>query len=221
MKKNISLPPDRALDIYGPQNCNLQAVCSSFPDLKVVARGSEIKLDGSKEDIERFCEALYEVKGKALENETRISDVIVYSSEGKPIAARGKAQKAMVAAYDYVDWESFRGRAEEKGEAPFVLICESIQDPHNLGAIIRSAECVGAPVTEDFAELDLLIQRFRRQSGTDVDEGTTLRAAAGIDQHTLQQQHGHHGHDGQLTAAAVTCPSSTTASASPHSPMRR
>ncbi|MCQ2166997.1 MAG: PhoH family protein [Bacteroidales bacterium] len=103
MKKNISLPPDRALDIYGPQNCNLQAVCSSFPDLKVVARGSEIKLDGSKEDIERFCEALYEVKGKALENETRISDVIVYSSEGKPIAARGKAQKAMVAAYDKND----------------------------------------------------------------------------------------------------------------------
>lgn len=103
MKKNISLPPDRALDIYGPQNCNLQAVCSSFPDLKVVARGSEIKLEGSKEDIERFCEALYEVKGKALENETRISDVIVYSSEGKPIAARGKAQKAMVAAYDKND----------------------------------------------------------------------------------------------------------------------
>lgn len=103
MKKNISLPPDRALDIYGPQNCNLQAVCSSFPDLKVVARGSEIKLDGSKEDIERFCEAIYEVKGKALENDTRISDVIVYSSEGKPIAARGKAQKAMVAAYDKND----------------------------------------------------------------------------------------------------------------------
>ena len=103
MKKNISLPPDRALDIYGPQNCNLQAVCSSFPDLKVVARGSEIKLDGSKEDIERFCEALYEVKGKAMENDTRISDVIVYSSEGKPIAARGKAQKAMVAAYDKND----------------------------------------------------------------------------------------------------------------------
>ena len=50
---------------------------------------------------------------------------------------------AMVAAYDYDDWESFRGRAEEKGEAPFVLICESIQDPHNLGAIIRSADAAG------------------------------------------------------------------------------
>lgn len=103
MKKNISLPPDRALDIYGPHNCNLQAVCSSFPDLKVVARGSEIKLDGSKEDIERFCEAIYEAKGKAMENDTRISDVIVYSSEGKPIAARGKAQKAMVDAYEKND----------------------------------------------------------------------------------------------------------------------
>lgn len=99
MKKNLTLDPERTIEIYGPHNCNLQAVCDSFPELKVVARGSEIKLDGSKEDIERFCEALYEARGKSLGSDTRIGDVIVYSSEGKPIAARGKAQKEMVDAY--------------------------------------------------------------------------------------------------------------------------
>lgn len=103
MKKTVTLDPERTLEIYGPHNCNLQSVCNAFPELKVVARGSEIKLDGSRDDIERFCEALYEVRGKALGNDTRIGDVIVYSSDGKPIAARGKAQKDMVAAYDKND----------------------------------------------------------------------------------------------------------------------
>lgn len=103
MKKTVTLDPERTLEIYGPHNCNLQSACNAFPELKVVARGSEIKLDGSRDDIERFCEALYEARGKALGNDTRIGDVIVYSSDGKPIAARGKAQKEMVAAYDKND----------------------------------------------------------------------------------------------------------------------
>ena len=34
--------------------------------------------------------------------------------------------------------------AEERGEAPFFIVCDEISDPHNLGAIIRSAECAGA-----------------------------------------------------------------------------
>lgn len=103
MKKNVTLDPERTLEIYGPQNCNLQALCGQFPDLKVVARGNEIKLDGSRDDIERFCEGLYELRGRQLQSETRISDVIVYSSEGKPIAARGPAQKEMVKAYESND----------------------------------------------------------------------------------------------------------------------
>lgn len=103
MKKTLTLDPERTLEIYGPHNCNLQAVCEAFPDLKVVARGSEIKLDGSKEDIERFCEALYEARGKSLNSDTRVGDVIVYSSEGKPIAARGRAQKEMLDAYSSND----------------------------------------------------------------------------------------------------------------------
>ena len=105
MKKVITLDPGRALEIYGPQNCNLQALAEQFESLKIVARGNEIKLDGEKGDIERFCEALYELRGKAAQASAGAvsSDIIVYSSDGKPIAARGKAQKEMVKAYEAND----------------------------------------------------------------------------------------------------------------------
>lgn len=99
MKKSITLDPGRTLEIYGPQNCNLQALSARFPQLKVVARGSEIKLEGSAQDIEGFREGLWEIKGKTISPEMSLSDIIVYSQEGKPIAARGENQRKMVAAF--------------------------------------------------------------------------------------------------------------------------
>lgn len=51
---------------------------------------------------------------------------------------------AMVSAYNYVTVNDIIARAEAKGESPFVIICDKITDPHNLGAIIRTANCVGA-----------------------------------------------------------------------------
>ncbi|MBO7682188.1 MAG: 23S rRNA (guanosine(2251)-2'-O)-methyltransferase RlmB [Clostridia bacterium] len=51
---------------------------------------------------------------------------------------------AKVAAHEYATLEDLFARAEEKGEAPFFIIADEVSDPHNLGAIIRSAECAGA-----------------------------------------------------------------------------
>ena len=51
---------------------------------------------------------------------------------------------AYVSAYDYVTVKDILLRAEEKSEPPFVIICDKITDPHNLGAILRTANCVGA-----------------------------------------------------------------------------
>ena len=51
---------------------------------------------------------------------------------------------AVSAAYDYSEMEDIFANAEKKGEAPFVIILDGIEDPHNLGAIIRTANLVGA-----------------------------------------------------------------------------
>lgn len=51
---------------------------------------------------------------------------------------------AMAAAHDYATIDEILASAQEKGEAPLVVICDEITDPHNLGAIIRTAECAGA-----------------------------------------------------------------------------
>ena len=51
---------------------------------------------------------------------------------------------AQVAAYDYSTVDEILARAEEKGETPFLIILDNVEDPHNLGAIIRTANLAGA-----------------------------------------------------------------------------
>lgn len=51
---------------------------------------------------------------------------------------------AYIAAYEYATVDDILKRAEEKGESPFVVILDDIEDPHNLGAIIRTANLAGA-----------------------------------------------------------------------------
>ena len=51
---------------------------------------------------------------------------------------------AQAAAYEYAQGEDIMQAAEKKGEAPFVFLLDGIEDPHNLGAIIRTANLAGA-----------------------------------------------------------------------------
>ena len=119
-KETIRLEAIDPIEIYGAANRNLEALCNYFPNLKVAARGSDIHLEGSTEDIESFKTKLsmlldrrshktaitpYDVEdifdGEATPDRYKLSGnaVIVHSSEGKPIKARNRTQEEMVSAY--------------------------------------------------------------------------------------------------------------------------
>ena len=51
---------------------------------------------------------------------------------------------AQAAAHEYATIDEILQYAAERGEAPLIVICDELSDPHNLGAIMRSAECAGA-----------------------------------------------------------------------------
>jgi len=78
------------------------------------------------------------------------------------ISVTGKHQGviAYAAAYEYSEVEDMLKLAEERGEDPFLILLDNIEDPHNLGAIIRTANLAGAH--------GVIIQK---SSGTDCDRG--------------------------------------------------
>ena len=51
---------------------------------------------------------------------------------------------AYVAAHAYAELDDLFALAQARGEAPFFLVCDNLEDPHNLGAVIRTAEAAGA-----------------------------------------------------------------------------
>lgn len=74
---------------------------------------------------------------------------------------------AYVSAYEYCEVEDIIEIAKKKGEEPFVIILDGIEDPHNLGAIMRSADGVGAH--------GIIIPKRRATGITD----TVVKASAG------------------------------------------
>ena len=119
-KKTIKLEAIDPVEIYGAANKVLEALCTYFPNLKVVARGNEIILEGKGSEIEEFGTKLnmlierrrhkmnltpYDVEdifdGESSPDRFKLSgeSVIVHGNDGKPIKARNRTQPEMVKAY--------------------------------------------------------------------------------------------------------------------------
>lgn len=121
---------------------------------------NESKIEGRNTVLEAFrsgktIDKLYVLDGcqdgpvKSITREARKHDTIInYVDKERldQISDTGKHQGviAISAAYEYAEVEDILKAAEDKGEAPFVIILDGIEDPHNLGAIIRTANLAGA-----------------------------------------------------------------------------
>ena len=100
-------------------------------------------------DLEKLMVQKGDLSGSALEiiqkaKEQKIMIQTVDKSRLDEIAPRHQGLIAFASAYQYCTVEDILETAREKGEAPFIIILDGVTDPHNLGAIIRTAECVGA-----------------------------------------------------------------------------
>ena len=86
---------------------------------------------------------------KTILREAKKQDTLVrFVSREKldSLSDHGKHQGvvAYAAAFTYVEIDDLFAKAKEKGEDPFFILCDEIEDPHNLGAIIRTANLAGA-----------------------------------------------------------------------------
>lgn len=99
-------------------------------------------------DLEKMLVQKGELSGSAREivqkaKEKKILIQVVEKSRLDAVAPNHQGLIAFASAYQYSTVEEMLQYAAEKGQKPFLMILDGITDPHNLGAIIRTAECAG------------------------------------------------------------------------------
>ena len=120
-----------------------------IPANVVVGRNAVMELVRSGAPVDKLLVAGREGSVVAIVAEAKKAGITVVDStvESLDRIARGEHHQgiaAMVAEKAYSTVDDILKVAEERGEKPLIVICDGIEDPHNLGAVIRCAECAGA-----------------------------------------------------------------------------
>lgn len=84
------------------------------------------------------------IKREAKKHDTMIKYVTKERLDQMSQTGKHQGVIAVIAAYDYAEVEDILQKARERNEAPFIFLLDNIEDPHNLGAIIRTANLAGA-----------------------------------------------------------------------------
>ena len=117
-------------DYIAGRNAVTEALKSGRPlDSVLVARGDR---QGSIGPIIAKCRQL---NIPVKEVDSRKLDAMAQNNQGVI---------AVAACKEYASVEDLFALAAERGESPFIIVCDELEDPHNLGALIRCAECAGA-----------------------------------------------------------------------------
>lgn len=103
----------------------------------------------------RTIDKIYIAKGDVdqtlghIASKARGAGIVVVEADRRKLDAMSQTHAhqgviALCAVKEYCTVADILAVAEARGEPPFIIVCDEISDPHNLGAIIRSAECAGA-----------------------------------------------------------------------------
>lgn len=175
-------PAQQAERVYGRpapvQDQVLPAAAStdSLPENILSGRNPIREALKTGRDIEKLMVASGELSGSAREivamaRAAGVKVQVVERSRLDQIMHHHQGMIAYASAYAYSSLEDILALAKERGEAPFVIILDKVTDPQNLGAIIRTAACVGAH--------GVLVQLHRAVGLTP----SAVRASAGAVEH--------------------------------------
>ena len=114
----------------------------------IAGRNAVMELLKSSKDINKIFVEKGEKHGSINEiiaraKEARIVTVEVEKSKLNMMAENHQGVVAVVPPFNYCEIEDILDLAKERGEDPFILVLDGIEDPHNLGSIIRTAETAG------------------------------------------------------------------------------
>ena len=122
-----------------------------YEELTIEGRNAVMEAFRSGKTIDKLYvqEGLQDGPVLSILREAKKHDIIInkVKKEGlDQMSEPGKHQGviAQAAAYEYAQVEDILNAAREKGEPPFIILLDNIEDPHNLGAIIRTANLAGA-----------------------------------------------------------------------------
>lgn len=120
-----------------------------LPENLVVGRNAVRELVKSGATVDRILVSGREGSLTAIVAEAKKAGITVVEATAESLnrLARGEHHQgvaALTAEKAYATVEEMLAIAEERGEKPLLVLCDGIEDPHNLGAVIRCAECAGA-----------------------------------------------------------------------------
>lgn len=155
-KKNGKNKNDRR-DVYGKTNQSRdrdsrflrRSNKDPIPENCVVGRNAVLELIKSGVPVDKILVSGREGSVVMIIAEAKKAGITVVDSTNESLdrLSRGEHHQgiaAMVAEKAYSTVDEILEIAKERGELPLIVVCDGIEDPHNLGAVIRSAECCGA-----------------------------------------------------------------------------
>lgn len=120
-------------------------------DMYIIGRNPVIEALQNQDNIEKIfmlkgdlSGSINKVIGLAREKGVIIQEVDKHKLDELSEGGRHQGVAALITGYEYSSVDAILEKAKSKGENPFIIILDEIRDPHNLGAIIRTAECAGA-----------------------------------------------------------------------------
>lgn len=122
-----------------------------FNENQLEGRNAVLEVLKSGRDIEKIIVQNGNVEGtiRRIAGMARERGIVVQEAARQKLDEMSQTKNhqgviAIVSEHEYAEVDDILRSAAEKGEKPFIIILDNITDPHNLGAVIRTAECAGA-----------------------------------------------------------------------------